>query len=86
MVPFLGHVPRKGTAMSTAPSKDSENLLDAESLAQRLGMTVHQVKWVRRRRRISFIRVAGARSVRFWWPQVLQDLRRFEVKAVGRID
>jgi hypothetical protein len=72
--------------MSTALSKDSENLLDAAGLAKRLGMSIHQVKRLRRKRRISFIRVAGERSVRFWWPQAVQDLHRFEIKAVGRTD
>lgn len=72
--------------MSAVLSKDSEHLLDAATLAERLGLTLHQVKWLRRKRKISFIRLAGNRQVRFWWPQVVKDLHRFEVKAVGRID
>ena len=60
-------------------------ILDADGLAVRLEMTVHQVRWLRRCKRISFIRT-GNRVVRFWWPQVVEDLRRFEIKAVGRTD
>jgi hypothetical protein len=61
-------------------------MLDYAGLATRLGMTVDQVVWLRRKRKISFIRLAGNRQVRFWWPQVVEDLRRLEFKAVGRTD
>ena len=61
-------------------------MLDYAGLAARLGMTVDQVVWLRRKRKISFIRLAGNRQVRFWWPQVVEDLRRLELKAVGRTD
>ena len=60
-------------------------MLDAEALGARLGITTFQVRWLRRRKKISFIR-AGSRMVLFWWPQVVEDLRRFEIKAVGRTD
>ena len=75
--------------MSASPdlqSRDHSHLLDEAALAERLGTTADSVEWLRRKRRISFIRIAGNRKVRFWWPQVLEDLKRFEVKAVGRLD
>ena len=72
--------------MSTALSNDSDFLLNEAQLCERLGMTPDSVEWLRRRRKISFIRVAGNRQIRYWWPQIVEDLRRFEVKAVGRID
>ncbi len=59
-------------------------MLDAEALGARLGITSFQIRWLRRRKK-SFVR-AGSRMVRFWWPQVVADLRRFEVKAIGRTD
>jgi len=61
-------------------------MLSQLGLASRLGMTVDQVIWLRRKRKISFIRLAGNRQIRFWWPQVVADLRRLEIKAVGRSD
>ena len=61
-------------------------MLDTKGLCARLGVTADQVAWLRRKRRISYIRLVGNRPVRFWWPQVVADLRRFEIKAVGRID
>lgn len=67
------------------PATPEALILDAQGVAKRLGMTVYQVRWLRRRKRISFIK-AGSRVVRFWWPQVVEDLRRFEIKAVGRLD
>jgi hypothetical protein len=67
-------------------SYDHTHLLDETALAERLGTTVDGVTWLRRKRKISFIRLAGNRKVRFWWPQVLEDLKRFEVKAIGRTD
>lgn len=72
------------TAVTGNP--DHSHLLDEAALAERLGTTPDSVEWLRRKRKISFIRIAGNRKVRFWWPQVLEDLKRFEVKAVGRTD
>ena len=68
------------------PETPDAVMLDCKGLCERLNLTPDQVAWLRRKRRISFIRLAGNRPVRFWWPQVVQDLRRFEVKAVGRMD
>lgn len=75
--------------MSASPdtlTRDHSHLLDQAALAERLGTTPDSVEWLRRKRKISFIRIAGNRKVRFWWPQVLEDLKRLEVKAVGRTD
>ena len=36
---------------------------------------------MRRGGRISYIKIAGNRKVRFRWPQVLDDLRATEVRA-----
>ncbi len=76
--------PMSTTAATGNP--DHSHLLDEAALAERLGTTPDSVEWLRRKRKISFIRIAGNRKVRFWWPQVLEDLKRFEVKAVGRTD
>ena len=72
--------------MNALPETPEAVMLDQKALGERLDLTIDQVVWLRRKRKISFIRLAGNRQVRFWWPQVVQDLRRFEVKAVGRID
>ena len=76
-------------SMSTSPdthTRDHSHLLDEAALAERLGTTPDSVEWLRRKRKISFIRIAGNRKVRFWWPQVLEDLKRLEIKAIGRTD
>ena len=67
------------------PANPEPLMLDDAALGERLGISTHQVRYLRRLKRISYVR-AGRRMVRFWWPQVVQDLRRFEVKAVGRTD
>lgn len=41
---------------------------------------------MRRTGRISFIKIAGNRKVRFRWPQVLEDLPTTEVRASNRDD
>lgn len=74
------------TTTSDTGNPDHSHLLDEAALAERLGTTTASIEWLRRKRKISFIRIAGNRKVRFWWPQVLEDLKRFEVKAVGRTD
>lgn len=74
------------SASPTTTTHEHTHLLDEAALAERLGTTPDSVEWLRRKRKISFIRIAGNRKVRFWWPQVLEDLKRFEVKAVGRTD
>ncbi len=73
------------TLPTILPNNPEPVMLDADALGLRLGITSFQVRWLRRRKKISFVR-ASNRMVRFWWPQVVQDLRRFEVKAVGRTD
>ncbi len=72
--------------MNTLPETPDAVMLDQKGLGERLGFTIDQVVWLRRKRKISFIRLAGNRQVRFWWPQVVADLRRLEIKAVGRTD
>lgn len=72
--------------MNTLPETPDAVMLTPQGLCERLGLTADQVVWLRRKRKISFIRLAGNRGVRFWWPQVVTDLRRLEVKAVGRLD
>jgi len=56
-------------------------ILDESELAVRLKTSVASVRWMRRTGRISFIKIAGNRKVRFRWPQVLDDLRAAEVRA-----
>ncbi|MBJ75919.1 MAG: hypothetical protein CMJ98_02770 [Planctomycetes bacterium] len=71
---------------STSPNAPEEELLDEPELASRLKTTVASVRWMRRTGRISFIKIAGNRKVRFRWPQVLEDLRASEVPAAIRDD
>lgn len=69
---------------STPPiAPEEEELLDEPELAARLKTSVESVRWMRRSGRISFIKIAGNRKVRFRWPQVLEDLRAAEVRAAG---
>lgn len=58
-------------------------LIDKRELKEALGLTSTRIidSWVRRRM-ISCIRL-GHRTLKFSLPQVLEDLARFEVKAVG---
>lgn len=60
--------------------------LNIDDLAARLATTADGVRYLCRKRKISFIRIATNRKIRFWWPQVVEDLRRFEVNAIGRLD
>lgn len=63
------------------PTLPLEEILDESELAVRLKTSVASVRWMRRTGRISFIKIAGNRKVRFRWPQVLDDLRAAEVRA-----
>jgi hypothetical protein len=66
---------------SPHPTPSSEEILDESELAVRLKTSVASIRWMRRAGRISFIKIAGNRKVRFRWPQVLEDLRTTEVRA-----
>ena len=68
-----------------SPKSWADVVAGIAALGERLGISTHQVRYLRRRKKISYVR-AGGRMVRFWWPQVVADLRRFEIKAVGRTD
>ncbi len=56
-------------------------LLDESELALRLKTSVASVRWMRRAGRLSYIKIAGNRKVRFRWPQVMEDLSAMEVRA-----
>ena len=71
---------------SQADAPSHPELIDEAELARRLKTTVHSVRWMRRTGRISFLKIAGNRKVRFSWPQVLEDLRAYEVKAQAGAD
>jgi hypothetical protein len=60
-----------------------DEFIDEAELALRLSTTVDSVRWMRRTRRLSYIKIAGNRKVRFIWPQVLAELRAAEVKGIG---
>ena len=83
--PFFESRPRMNSA-TPAPHLPEPVFLNSEEVAARLGITLDSLVWLRRKRKISFIRMAGNRNVRFWWPQVVEDLRRLEIKAIGRMD
>ena len=71
---------------TTAPHLPEPVFLNSEEVGARLGITLDSLVWLRRKRKISFIRMAGNRNIRFWWPQVVEDLHRLEIKAIGRMD
>ncbi|MBN8457327.1 MAG: helix-turn-helix domain-containing protein [Verrucomicrobia bacterium] len=60
---------------------DPTQLFTESEVAARLKTTVASVRWMRRTGRLSFIKIAGNRKVRFAWSQVLEDLRATEVRA-----
>jgi hypothetical protein len=62
------------------------DLLTETELAARLKTSVASVRWMRRTGRLSFIKIAGNRKVRFIWHQILSDLRASEVRADSRVD
>ena len=63
------------------PTCEQTEILTQNELAVRLKTSVASIRWMRRTGRISFIKIAGNRKVRFRWPQVLDDLRAAEVRA-----
>ncbi len=65
---------------SATPQVPTDLLTETE-LAARLKTSVASVRWMRRAGRLSFIKIAGNRKVRFAWSQVLEDLRATEVRA-----
>lgn len=71
---------------SLLPTLPFEEFLDESELAGRLKTTVASVRWMRRTGRLSFIKIAGNRKVRFVWRQVLEDLRASEVRASVHFD
>ncbi len=75
-----------GMSHSHSPTTSSDNFIDEAQLACRLGTSVHSVRWMRRTRRISYIKLGGNRKVRFIWDQVLKDLRAGEVSACSSDD
>lgn len=71
---------------SQADAPSHPEIIDEAELAHRLKTTIHSVRWMRRTGRISFLKIAGNRKVRFSWPQVLKDLRACEVQAKAGAD
>ena len=65
---------------SPADTPSHPEIIDEAELARRLKTTSDSVRWMRRSGRISFLKIAGNRKVRFVWPQVLDELRANEVK------
>lgn len=68
---------------SQIPAPAHDDFIDEAEVARRLKTSVDSVRWMRRTRRLSFIKIAGNRKVRFIWPQVLADLRSLEVKGMA---
>ena len=70
--------------MNTLPpttAHDPAPLLTESELAAWLKTTVASVRWMRRTGRLSYLKIAGNRKVRFDRDQVLEDLRATEVRA-----
>lgn|GEM_PF-5592822 len=57
-------------------SSDFSRLLTEREVAQRHSTTVDAVRWMRRKKQIRFLRIAGNRGIRFWWPHLMEDLSR----------
>ncbi len=68
---------------SQIPTPAHDALIDEAEVAHRLKTSIDSVRWMRRTRRLSYIKIAGNRKVRFIWPQVLAELRAAEVKGIG---
>ena len=68
---------------SQAIRRDLTHLLTEEEVAERLHTTVDSVRWMRRKGRVRFIRIAGNRKVRFWWPHLMEDLSLFSPTGNG---
>jgi hypothetical protein len=80
----LRHVASKGQMdFSQIPTPAHDALIDEAEVAHRLKTSIDSVRWMRRTRRLSYIKIAGNRKVRFIWPQVLAELRAAEVKGIG---
>ena len=62
-------------------AQDPAPLLTEAELAAWLKTTVASVRWMRRTGRLSYLKIAGNRKVRFDRGQVLEDLRFTEVRA-----
>lgn len=71
---------------SPTTAQDLTHLLTEEDVAARIRTTVASVRWMRRTGRLTYIKIAGNRKVRFRWSQVLEDLRASEVPAAPRGD
>ncbi len=61
----------------------SNNYIDKNELAARLGLKKRGVEELMRRRQIPFMRL-GHRTVRFYWPAVEKAVAKFELRAVGQ--
>ncbi len=74
----------KAADKTEAACEKRGSLLDKHALAAELGVNSHRIvdSWVRKRM-VSFYKL-GHRTLLFDLDQVLEDLARFEVKAVGR--
>jgi hypothetical protein len=62
-------------------AQDPAPLLTESELAAWLKTTVASVRWMRRTGRLSYLKIAGNRKVRFDRGQVLEDLRATEIRA-----
>lgn len=54
---------------------DQSQLFTESEIAHRLKTTVASIRWMRRTGRLSYLKIAGNRKVRFEWSQVLRDLQ-----------
>lgn len=67
-------------------AQDPSPLLTESELAAWLKTTVASVRWMRRTGRLSYLKIAGNRKVRFDRRQVLKDLCASEVRASVHTD
>jgi len=72
--------PPTNTRRRRGARNSSKCLLDEPSVAERLGTTPDSIRWLRRTGKLRFIRL-GHNSVRFFWSQVIEDLKRLEVRC-----
>ena len=64
--------------------RDLTHLLTEDALAERLATSIGSVRTMRRKGRLRCVRLAGNRKIRFWWPQVLEDLSLTRARTGAR--
>ena len=70
------------TTLSTPTNRDLTHLLTECEVAERLSTTIDSIRWMRRKHKLRFVKIAGNRKVRFLWAEVLEDIS--SLSSVGK--